>query len=153
MTQAASTSPCLDLSRCFTRHQQLLGGADDRLGQQDGALRGVAGVEHLDLPGAAVDQVHHVVEPRGQHVDVFAVERRDEGPVEPGHHLVGDVVRLVLQSLDGLHDGEPAVHVGAEEHLQLLGGFDVEGGDLGEEIEEAFVPRQEAHCNVPVKFR
>ena len=133
-------------------HQELLGGAHDRLGQEDGALGRVTGVEHLHLAGAAVHQVHHVVEARGQHVDVFAVERRDEGAVQPGHHLVRDDVGLVLQPLDGLHDREPAVHFGGQQHLQLLGGFDVEGGDLGEEVEEPLISRQEAHCNVPVKF-
>ena len=141
------------MSRCCTAHQELLGGADDRLGQQDGALRGVTGVEDLHLAGAAVHQVHHIVEPRGQHVDVFAVERRDEGAVEPGHHFVGDDVGFVFQSLDRLHDGEPAVHVGAQQYLQLLGRFDVKGGDLGEEIEEPLVPRQEAHCNFPVRVQ
>ena len=86
-------------------------------------------------------------------MDVFAVERGDEGAVEAGHDLVGDDVGLVLQALDRFHDGEPAVHLRRQQDVQLLGGFDVERGDFGEEVEEPLVPRQEAHCIIPVEFR
>ena len=44
----------------------------------------------------AIDQIDHVVQPGGQHMDVFPVQRRDEDPVEPGHHVMGDLVRLML---------------------------------------------------------
>ena len=69
----------------------------------------LARVVHLDPVGGAVDQVHHVVQPGGQQVDVFPVERGDEYPVQPGHHLMGDLVGLVLQPLDRVHDGSATV--------------------------------------------
>ena len=63
-----------------------------------------AGVEDLEPARGAVDQVDDVVQPGGQEVDVLPVERGDEHPVEPGHHVVGDLVGLVLQPLDLVDD-------------------------------------------------
>ena len=83
--------------------------------------RRLAGMEDLQPAGRAVDQVDDVVQPRGEHVDVLAVERRDEHPVEPGHDVVGDLVGLVLQPLDLVHDGRPPVGVGPQQVLHAAG--------------------------------
>ena len=40
--------------------------------------------------------VGDVVLPGREEVDVFPVQGRDEYPVEPGHHLMGHLVGLVL---------------------------------------------------------
>ena len=53
-----------------------------------------------DVGRRLVDGVDHVVERAGQRVDVFAVERRDEGPVQPLDDFVGQVVAGVLDLLD-----------------------------------------------------
>ena len=87
---------------------------------QHRALRGLAGVEHLEPPGGAVDQVHDVVQPGGQEVDVLPVERGDEHPVQPGDHLVGDLVGLVLQPLDLVDDRRPPLGIRAEQVLLQL---------------------------------
>ena len=50
--------------------------------------------------GGVVDGVHHVVERAGQRMDVLAVDRRDEGLVEPLDDLVRQEVALVLDFLD-----------------------------------------------------
>ena len=47
-----------------------------------------------------VDGVHHVVERPRQRVDVLAIERRDERPVQPLDDLVRQEVALVLDFLD-----------------------------------------------------
>ena len=99
------------------RHLELRHGPADDVGDEHGALGRLPGVEHLEPPGGAVDQVDDVVEPGGQQVDVLPVERGDEHPVEPGDHLVGDLVGLVLQPLDLIHDSRPAGGVGPEQLL------------------------------------
>ena len=83
-------------------------------------------------------------------MDVLPIERRDEDPVEPGHHLVGELVGLVLQPLDLVDDGAAAVGVGLEQFLQQPGGLHGECGDRGEEVEELLVAGQEPHCKVLV---
>ena len=52
------------------------------------------------MVGGLVDEVADVVERRGQAVDVVAVERGDECPVEQAYDLACDVVPLVLVRLD-----------------------------------------------------
>ncbi len=70
-----------------------------------------------DQRGRRVDRVHHVVERRGQLVDVFAIERRDEGAIEPLDDLVRQEIALVLDFLDlvGLAPDRP---VGGEHLLR-----------------------------------
>ena len=74
-----------------------------RLGGEDpGEAPGIVG-RRLDVVddeglGDLLDAVEHVVEARDQVVDVLAVERRDERPVEPRLDLVVDLVALVLEA-------------------------------------------------------
>ena len=102
-------------------------------------------MEHQQPPGGAVDQVDDVVQPGGQEVDVLPVERGDEHPVEPGDHLVGHLVRLVLQPLDLVHDRGPPLGLGPEQLLQQIRRLYREGGDGAEEVEEFLVARKEPH--------
>ena len=106
-------------------------------------------MEHQQAPGGAVDQVHNVVQPGGQEVDVLPVERGDEHPVEPGDHLVGHLVRLVLQALDLVHDRRPPLGIRSEQLLQQIRRLYREGGDGAEEIEEFLVARKEPHRSRP----
>ena len=53
-----------------------------------------------DQRGRVVDGVHDVVERTRQRVDVLAVDRRDEGLVQPLDDLVRQEVALVLDFLD-----------------------------------------------------
>jgi hypothetical protein len=70
-------------------------------------------VEDQQPAGGAVDEVDDVVQAGGEEVDVLPVERGDEHPVQPGDDLVGDLVGLVLQPLDLIHDGGAPWGVGA----------------------------------------
>ena len=79
----------------------------DLVGRRGDDLRQLARAEadrvepvEPDQRGRGVDRVHHVVERAGERVDVFAVERRDEGPVQALDDLVGQEVALVLDFLD-----------------------------------------------------
>ena len=105
--QASSTVPPLFFSSERTADLSWADGRTMTSAMSIGALRRLAGVEDLEPPGGAVDQVDDVVQPGGQEVDVLPVERGDEHPVEPGDHLVGDLVGLVLQPLDLIHDSRP----------------------------------------------
>ena len=107
-------------------------------------------MEDLQPAGGAVDEVDDVVEPGGQEVDVLAVERSDEHAVEPGHHVMGDLVSLVLESLDLVDDGASPVAVGREELPLQPGSLHGVRGDGGEQLEEFLIARQESHCNVRV---
>ena len=71
----------------------------------DFAKRDHGGRNRVDLVGhqavrRVLDAVEHIVQCRGDVVDVLRVERRDEGLVQAGEDLVNDFVALVLQSVD-----------------------------------------------------
>ena len=53
-----------------------------------------------DERGRRVDRVHHVVERSRERVDVLAIDRGDECPVQPLDDFVGEEVALVLDFLD-----------------------------------------------------
>ena len=59
-------------------------------------------IEH-EAARRGVDQVDHVVQPAAKFVNVFAVERRDEGLIELGQDGVRDFVAVVLDRLDFLN--------------------------------------------------
>jgi hypothetical protein len=76
-------------------------------------------------------------------VNIFAVERRDEGLIELGEEVVGDFVAVVLDSLDALHLlGHARI---LRKHFQQShsSGVDV-FSLLGEKVEKALFARQEA---------
>ena len=55
------------------------------------------------------------------------------------HHVVGDLVGLVLEPLDLVDDRAAPVVLGAQQLLLQPGRLDGERGDRGEEVEELFV--------------
>src|SRR5215212_328574 len=117
---------------------QAVGGRPGRPVDQPGLLdHGVQRLGHLvedQHVGRRLDGVPDVVELAGQGVDVLAVERGDEGAVEPGVDGVGEPVALVL----GL-DQPLGLHLRVDEVLdhvqQLPGGVDDVGRDLVEQVE------------------
>jgi hypothetical protein len=130
------------------RHQQLFTGALDHVGQQDRSFRRLTQVEDLRPARGPVDQVDHVIQPRGQLVNVLPVERGDEAPVEAGDHLVGELIALVLQPLDGLyHEGSP-VGRGLQQVFHHACGLDRPLGNGGEQVEEILVAGQESHVRL-----
>src|SRR5215218_4843847 len=117
---------------------QAVGGRPGRPVDQPGLLdHRVQRLNHLvqhQHVGRRLDGVQHVVELAGQGVDVLAVERGDEGAVEPGVDGVGEPVALVL----GL-DEALGLHLRVDEVLnhvqQVPGGVDQVGRDLVEQVE------------------
>ncbi len=116
-------------------------------------------MQHLDLLGDAggqvldlveqdqvdrlVHEVHDVVEPRGQAVDVLPVERRDEGAVDPPDDVVGGLVGGVLGVAHPLRDGLAVVTVA--QHLgEQLGAVDQVAGGRGQQVVERRVRGTEA---------
>jgi hypothetical protein len=97
--------------------------------------------------GDAVDPVQDIIQPRGQHVDVFTVERRDERLVESGDQFQGHLIGLTLQALDGIN---PVGAVGTrEEFLQVPGGLEVQCRYSGKQVEESPITGQEAYGLLP----
>ena len=113
----------------------------DDLGQQLHALGGWSQPEDLRAARRAVHRVHHVVQIRGELVDVFPVERRDEGAVEPVHDLVRDLVGLVLESLERLDVGRATLGLRREQLAQVVRRLLVAVGDFDEQVEEFLVTR------------
>jgi len=74
-------------------------------------------------------------------VDVLAIERRDECAVEPVHHLVCDLVGLVLQALDRLDVRDAALGGPVEQPAEMLCCDRVARRDRDEQVEELFFPR------------
>jgi hypothetical protein len=75
-------------------------------------------------------------------VDVFTVERRDEGLVELDEEVVGDFVAFVLDSLDAL-DLFGDARVVREHFHEGFGSVVNIFGLLGEEVEKTLFARQE----------
>ncbi len=74
-------------------------GADDPRELARAEAHGVEAVEAHERR-RRVDRVHHVVERPRQRVDVLAIERRDERPIQALDDLVREEVALVLDFLD-----------------------------------------------------
>ena len=77
-------------------------------------------------------------------MDILPVNRRDKRAVEPICDLVGNLVRFVLQPLDGV---DAVSHsIGRREHLmQERRSLLAARGHLNEQIEEFFLSGQEPH--------
>src|SRR6185436_1473986 len=114
------------------------GGVVEAAGQPQRLGRGLPHPVDHHAVHAGVDQVDDVVDPAGELVDVLAVDRRDEGAVEPVDDLVRDLVAGVLDVLDAL--GALLEVVEALEQLDEEPGalVRVAGGAL-EELEEVLL--------------
>src|SRR5215217_349926 len=131
---------------------QAVGGRPGRPVDQPGLLdHRVQRLHHLvqhQHVGRRLDGVQHVVELAGQGVDVLAVERGDEGGVEPRVDGVGEPVALVL----GL-DQPLGLHLRVDEVLhhvqQVPGGVDDVGRDLVEQVEVGLLAGKDAQFHVP----
>ena len=117
------------------------GGGQKDFDEVDGAVADGGHAIEDEAAGGGVDQVDNVVELAAELVDVFAVQRSDEGLVELGKDVVSDLVALVLDGFDILdllgHGGVVRKHL--EEGFGA--GVDVLGL-LDEEIEKPFFTRQ-----------
>src|SRR5439155_550264 len=77
----------------------------------------------LRAPGSPVHRVHDVIEIGRELVNVFAIERRNEGAVEAVDDLMRDLIGFMLQPLDRFDVGRAAVGRRLEELPQMLHGF------------------------------
>src|SRR5213594_3515018 len=106
-------------------------------------------VHHQTL-GRRLDVVEHVVEPRRQIVDVLPVDRRDERGVQPLDDLVGDLVSLVLDFLDGVGLGARVGEV-VDQLVEQRRALDHVLRLVLEQVEEADFPRDQAEHGRAVK--
>src|SRR5438105_7113491 len=95
-----------------------LGDAEKHVGLLAQLGKGLVDAVQRDQVRHSFLAVQHVVQPRGQPVDVVAIERGDERRVERGHDAMGDLVALVLEALDSFCASLPVVEV-LDEILQL----------------------------------
>ena len=93
--------------------------------------------------GGLLDEVEDVVEGADQGVDVLAVERRDEGRLEPMADLVADLVAAMLGRPDLGGPGLGLV-VGPEHRLEEARAAEDVRGVLDEQVEEPHVARDQA---------
>ncbi len=94
--------------------------------------------------GRRFHEVHDIVHLRNQTKDVVAVNGCDEYFVQTFHHVVGDVIALVLDDLDlrtGLRRGDLALGHLDERPAPIDGFLRV----FLEVVEEGFFPRQKSH--------
>src|SRR5262247_3482281 len=124
------------------RAVRLLGRLHDDLGEGDAAVGGRLDLVEDEAVSHRIDEVQHVVETARERVNVLAIDGRDEGGVESPHHLMGDGVAGMLQIANLLHLGRSARIVEGNLLQDPRRGDDMPGLLL-EEIEEAFVARQE----------
>ena len=109
-------------------------------------------VEHDEVRGL-VHEVHAVVEVRREHVDVVAVERRDEGLVEAPHDRVRRVVGRVLGVRDALADLLAGGAVRPERLTEEVGPGHEVLRRFGEEVEVRGVARGEAQAHGNLRDR
>jgi uncharacterized protein Yka (UPF0111/DUF47 family) len=98
--------------------------------------------------GRRVNRIHDIVERTSELVDVLAVDRRDERPIEALDDLVGEEVALVLDFLDfvGLVPDGP---IGSE-HLLEQAGANAEFVGKGQKIAvELLLARNQAESHSP----
>ena len=136
----------LNPRRCAERLVDLLALLDDDRRHLDGGRRrGVDLVEH-ERVGDLLDAVDDVVERADQRVHVLAVERRDERRLELVADGVADLVAAVLDVADLA--GAPLDLVpGAEHRLEEPRAADDVRGVLDEEVEEAFLARDQTQSH------
>ena len=84
-----------------------------------------------------LDGVHHVVEGRGEAVDVLPVERRDERRVELHQDLAGEPVARQLGVLDPPRESRPRARLGGHHQRERVGGHLDVLACPGEQREEA----------------
>ena len=117
--------------------------------ERAGEERRLRDVEEDQTPDGPVDQVDDVVEADGQLVDVLAVDRRDEGPVDAAEDLVRDLVALVLEALDLVRD-RPRPATPLEEAIEDHGALVDAPRHVGEPVEVPLVARKEIEHRAPV---
>src|SRR5256884_9512677 len=101
--------------------------------------------------GGGLEVVEHVVEAGREVVDVLAVERRDEGRVQPFDDLVRDLVARVLDLFDRVRLG-PGVGEGVDQLLEEAGGLDDVPGLLLEVVEEPDFFRDQVEHGTTANF-
>src|SRR5579871_109136 len=128
---------------------QLLGLADDDLGELGGIGRHLLNVVHDQAVAGGIDEIEHVIEGGGEAVHVLAVERSDEGLVEPGQNGVGQLVGGVFVLLDPGNARRDVAII-----LQQLGEDAGALGDLrgkvGKHVEELVITGYQADHQAPI---
>src|SRR5450432_1057041 len=105
------------------------------IGQPGGGRRSARDLVHNQPNTRGIDEIQHVIERGSQAVDVFAIERRDEGLIELGENIVGHVVATVLDVLELLHAGFNVLEV-LQQLLEQAGAVAKVAGHFGKHIEE-----------------
>src|ERR1700722_11433717 len=88
--------------RVYAR-RNLFGGAHEYSHQVDRAFADRADAIQHKAARRGVDQIDHVIQPAAKFVNIFAIERRDEGLIQFGQDGVRDFVAVVFDRLDFLH--------------------------------------------------
>jgi len=95
-------------------------------------------VKHREAPGRAVEQVDDIVEERREHMNVLAIDRRDEALVDALIERQREQVGFVLDVLDRLHVIVDMRRI-AKERIEQLRGRGEMACQLVEELEELVV--------------
>ena len=156
LTWSASFSSRFTSTQCSSRRWSLLSRANcllqlfrlfqDDSGQYLGRRRRLGDLVGQQAVTGAEDEIEDVIERRGQQVNVFAVEGRDEGLVQLDQDAVRHVVAAVLDLLDLLHgSGHLLIVVVVQQVGQDLRTLDHVVRDFREHVEKLGVTRDEAH--------
>src|SRR5205807_8986691 len=102
--------------------------------------------EDREAVGRLLHIVEDVVERRGQRVDVFAVEGRDEALIEGADDPAYDLVAGVFFELEVVAAGDEPVKLG--HHVEKLARRSADNsGGLVEHVEELQLPRNQAETH------
>src|SRR5665213_266456 len=118
-----------------------LGGRDQHAGLFDEALLHLLDVKERKSLGQGINAIDDVIEFADKRVNVFAVERGDEGAIETIQRLMRELIGLMLLLANAL-DGWHKVGKTQRQLLHDLRGFDAVSGQSFEQVEERVVPRE-----------
>src|SRR3954451_1341309 len=144
----------LRLTNRFDARLDVLRGLDEPLRKLPGRFLHDVDVEHLEPTGGPVEQIDDVVETRGEHVDVLAIDRRDEALVDALIDGAREDVCLVLDVLDRPHMIGDVLRI-IEQLRQHPRRLSQVRGELVEEVKELLVVRnqlsEQTHSGLPCK--
>src|SRR5579864_1207598 len=106
--------------------------------KQRGSRRSAGDLIHHKADAGGIDEVENVIERGSQTVDVFAIERSDEGLVKLGENIVRHVVAAMLNVLE-LLDARINVLKVFQHLFEQTGAITQIAGHFGEHVEKLCV--------------
>ena len=115
----------------------------DDLRQVGSSGRGRGDFIHHQAHTGGINKIQNVIQRRCKPIDVLTVERRNEGLIELGKHVVGHLVATVLDVFELLDAAVNVLKI-IEDFLEQTRAFGEIADHLGEDVKKPGVLRNQA---------